>query len=89
MFADKDGNSVRPVSGSSRRTEEKTRKVLAAGECLDQKIKKKRSVGSVGSRVVNGDRDEKPLMNPKLTSDSKLRSCDSHSFRYVSYQTVS
>lgn len=87
MFADKDGNTLQPVSGSSGRIEEKPRRLLAAGECLDQKIKKKRSVGAVGSRVVNGDRDIKPLTNRKPTADSKLRSCDSHSFRYATDQT--
>lgn len=83
IFTDKDGSSVQAVGGGSMRIEEKTRRLLAGGEGLDQRIKKKRSVGAVGSRVMNGDRDSKRVPHPKLTSDSKLRSCDAHGFRYL------
>lgn len=91
MFADKDGNTLHPVSGSSGRIEEKTRRLLAGGEGLDQKIKKKRSVGAVGSRMINSDRDMKRPTHPKLSADTKLRSCDAHGFRYLIlvYQTNS
>ncbi|PON41401.1 spectrin beta chain, brain [Parasponia andersonii] len=88
MFTDKDGNTFQPVSGSSGRIEEKTRRLLAGGEGLDQKIKKKRSVGAVGSRVINGDRDVKRPTHPKLAADTKLRSCDAHSFRLKSSTRV-
>ena len=83
MFSDKDGNTLQSVSGTSGRIEEKTRRLLAGGEGLDQKIKKKRSVGAVGSRVINGDQDIKRPTHPKLSADTKLRSCDSHGFRYL------
>lgn len=83
IFTDKDGSSVQAISGGSMRIEEKTRRLLAGGEGLDQRIKKKRSVGAVGSRVMNGDRDTKRVPHPKLTTDSKLRSCDAHGFRYL------
>ncbi|XP_062083040.1 uncharacterized protein LOC133789279 [Humulus lupulus] len=83
MFADKDG-TLQPVSGSSGRIEEKTRRLLAGGEGLDQKIKKKRSVGSVGSRLINADRDIKRAAHSKLTAEAKLRSCDTHGFRLKS-----
>ncbi|KAL5583035.1 hypothetical protein UlMin_015477 [Ulmus minor] len=88
MFTDKDVNSLQAVNGSSR-FEEKTRRLLAGGEGLDNKIKKKRSVGAVGNRVINGDREIKRVMQPKLTADSKLRSCDSHGFRLKSSPGVS
>ncbi|XP_031741353.1 uncharacterized protein LOC101209188 isoform X3 [Cucumis sativus] len=65
----------------SIRSEEKTRKLLAGGEGLDQKIKKKRSVGAVGYRVNNGDREIKRATHTKLNSDSKLRSCDAQGHR--------
>ncbi|KAL5579975.1 hypothetical protein UlMin_012417 [Ulmus minor] len=51
MFTDKDVNSLQAVNGSYARIEEKTRRLLAGGEGLDNKIKKKRSVGAVGNRV--------------------------------------
>ncbi|XP_030506519.2 uncharacterized protein LOC115721375 [Cannabis sativa] len=84
MFADKDGATLQPASGSSGRIEEKTRRLLAGGEGLDQKIKKKRSVGSVGSRLINADRDIKRAAHSKLTAEAKLRSCDTHGFRLKS-----
>lgn len=83
IFADKDGSSVQAVSAGSMRVEEKTRRLLAGGEGLDQRIKKKRSVGAVGNRIINVDRDAKRAVQPKMTADSKLRSCDAHGFRYL------
>lgn len=82
MVTEKDGDLLHAVSGGSVRIEEKTRRLLAGGEGLDQKIKKKRSVGAVGNRLVTGERDTKRATHPKLNADSKLRSCDSHGFRY-------
>ncbi|XP_004139580.1 uncharacterized protein LOC101209188 isoform X2 [Cucumis sativus] len=72
----------------SIRSEEKTRKLLAGGEGLDQKIKKKRSVGAVGYRVNNGDREIKRATHTKLNSDSKLRSCDAQGHRLKSSSGV-
>jgi hypothetical protein len=82
MVTDKDGDLLQAVSGGSVRIEEKTRRLLAGGEGLDQKIKKKRSVGAVGNRVMTGERDTKRVTHPKLIPDSKLRSRDAHGFRY-------
>ncbi|KAG7019325.1 hypothetical protein SDJN02_18285 [Cucurbita argyrosperma subsp. argyrosperma] len=65
----------------SLRSEEKTRKLLAGGEGLDQKVKKKRSVGAVGYRINNGNREIKRPTQTKLHSDSKLRSCDAQRHR--------
>lgn len=84
MVTDKDGDLLQAVSGGSVRIEEKTRRLLAGGEGLDQKIKKKRSVGAVGNRVMTGERDTKRVTHPKLIPDSKLRSRDAHGFRLKS-----
>lgn len=59
------------------------RRLPAGGEGWDTKNKKKRSVGLVGSRVINGDRDLKRAIHPKIGADSKLRSCDAQGFRSV------
>ncbi|KAL0534290.1 hypothetical protein IC582_028579 [Cucumis melo] len=72
----------------SIRSEEKTRKLLAGGEGLDQKIKRKRSVGAVGYRVNNGDREIKRATHTKLNSDSKLRSFDAQGHRLKSSSGV-
>jgi hypothetical protein len=82
MITEKDGALPEEFGGVSFRNEEKTRRLLPGGEGLDQKKKKKRSVGAVGNRVVTGERDTKRATHPKLNVDSKFRSCDTHSFRY-------
>ncbi|RYR66680.1 hypothetical protein Ahy_A03g012734 [Arachis hypogaea] len=45
-------------------------------ERLDQKIKKKRSVGAVGNRVMTDERDVKRSALPKSNVDSKMRFYD-------------
>lgn len=82
MVTDKDGDLLQAVGSGSVRIEEKTRRLLAGGEGLDQKIKKKRSVGAVGNRVITGERDTKRATHSKLNPESKLRSSDAHGFRY-------
>ncbi|KAL5579970.1 hypothetical protein UlMin_012412 [Ulmus minor] len=61
MFTDKNVNSLQAVNGSYARIEEKTRRLLAGGEGLDNKIKKKRSVGAVGNRVSMLDASFEPI----------------------------
>ncbi|CAL0304018.1 unnamed protein product [Lupinus luteus] len=82
MSTEKDGNLTLGVG--SVRNEEKTRRLLAGGEGLDQKIKKKRSVGTVGNRVITGERDIKRATLTKANADSKMRFFDSPGFRLKS-----
>ncbi|ESR37491.1 hypothetical protein CICLE_v10027692mg [Citrus x clementina] len=81
IVTEKDGDMLPPVSGANVRIEEKIRRLPVGGEGWDKKMKRKRSVATVGNRVINGDRDVKRVMQPKLNADSKLRSCDAQSFR--------
>lgn len=81
IVTEKDGNPVQTLCGSSVRNEEKTRRLLAGGEGLDQKIKKKRSVGTVGNRVRTGERDVKRTALPKANADLKMRLYDAQGFR--------
>ncbi|XP_054812213.1 uncharacterized protein LOC129313280 isoform X2 [Prosopis cineraria] len=76
-----DGNLIQTLGGSSVRTEEKTRRLLAGGDGLDHKIKKKRSVAAAGNRVTAGDRDVKRATLSKTSSDLKLRFYDPQGFR--------
>ncbi|CAN1171397.1 hypothetical protein LINPERPRIM_LOCUS7948 [Linum perenne] len=69
------------VGGGGVRFEEKIRRLPAGGEGWDTKNKKKRSVGMVSGRVINGDRELKRTMLPKISSDSKLRPSDAQDFR--------
>lgn len=61
--------------------EEKIRRLPAAGEGWDKKMKRKRSVGTVFSRSVDNDGELKRTMH-KLSSESSMQAGDSpHSFR--------
>lgn len=81
MVTEKEGDMLPAVSGGSVRIEEKIRRLPVGGEGWDTKMKRKRSVGAVGNRVISGDRDNKRAIQPKLSADSKLRSCDAQGFR--------
>ncbi|CAL0329029.1 unnamed protein product [Lupinus luteus] len=84
MVTEKDRNPIQTLGGGSVRNEEKTRRLLAGGDGLDQKIKKKRSVGTGGNRVITGERDVKRATLPKANTDPKMRFFDSQSFRLKS-----
>lgn len=81
MLTEKDGNLIQTLGGGSVRSEEKTRRLLAGGEGLDQKIKKRRSVGAVGNRIIAGERDVKRATLPKANADLKMRFSDAQGFR--------
>ncbi|KAL2328469.1 hypothetical protein Fmac_021896 [Flemingia macrophylla] len=83
LVTDKDGSLIQTLGGSSVRNEEKTRRLLAGagGEGLDNKIKKKRSVGTVGNRLITGERDVKRTALPKANADLKTRLYDAQGFR--------
>ncbi|KAM1100254.1 hypothetical protein FF1_006701 [Malus domestica] len=76
VVTDKDEKMPQAVNAASVRIEEKTRRLLAGGEGLDQKVKKKRSVGAVSHRIIGGEWDIQQATHPKLSDDPKLRSCD-------------
>ncbi|XVF69166.1 hypothetical protein PTKIN_Ptkin11bG0059200 [Pterospermum kingtungense] len=84
---EKDGDVLSAVNGCSARIEEKIRRL--PGEGWETKMKRKRSVAAVGNRVTGGDRDIKRAMQPKLSSESKLRSCETQGFRSKSSSGVS
>ncbi|OMO89173.1 hypothetical protein COLO4_19888 [Corchorus olitorius] len=84
---EKDGDVLSAGNGGPARIEEKIRRL--PGEGWETKMKRKRSVAAVGNRVTGGDRDMKRSMQPKLSSESKLRSCDTQGFRSKSSPGVS
>lgn len=81
MLTEKDGNLIQTLSGGSVRTEDKTCRLPAGGEG-DKKIKKRRSVGTVGNRVITGERDVKRAPFPNGNADLKMRFNDAQGFRY-------
>ncbi|GAV66623.1 hypothetical protein CFOL_v3_10133 [Cephalotus follicularis] len=84
IVTEKEGDMLPTVTSSSVRIEEKIRRLPVGGEGWDSKMKRKRSVGAVNNRVLNGDRDIKRAMLPKLSADSTLQSCDAKDFRLKS-----
>lgn len=89
MVKEKDRDLLKAGVGASVQIEEKVNRLPAGGEGWDKKMKRKRSVGAVVSRVLNGDRDTKRAIHPRLNAESKLRSGDAHSFRSRSSPGVS
>ncbi|KAK9170414.1 hypothetical protein Syun_002554 [Stephania yunnanensis] len=76
-----DKDMVRAGSGGgSVQVEEKIRGLPAAGEGWDKKMKRKRSVGTMVARAMDGDRELKRAMHPKLGSDPRPRSSEAQGF---------
>ncbi|CAN8252580.1 unnamed protein product [Cochlearia groenlandica] len=75
---EKDSLSSPSVSGETMRMEEKIRRLPIGGEGWETRMKRKRSVATLGNRVMNSDQR---IMQPKPTADSKLRPCDTQNFR--------
>ncbi|EOA22191.1 hypothetical protein CARUB_v10002763mg [Capsella rubella] len=83
---DKGSDSPPSVSGEPVRIEEKIRRLPVGGEGWETRMKRKRSVATLGNRIMNPDQR---VMQPKPTTDSKLRSCDTQNFRSKSSPGVS
>lgn len=77
---EKGSDSPPSLSGESVRIEEKIRRLPVGGEGWETRMKRKRSVATLGNRVMNTDQR---VMQQKPASDSKLRSCDTQNFRYA------
>ncbi|KAA8544238.1 hypothetical protein F0562_022250 [Nyssa sinensis] len=78
---EKEKDMLKAGSVGTIQIEEKIRRLSAGGEGWDRKMKRKRSIGAVGNRSINGDRDIKQAMHLKTSADAKLRSSDAQGFR--------
>ncbi|KAJ4972272.1 hypothetical protein NE237_005371 [Protea cynaroides] len=78
---EKDREALRAGNGGSVEVEEKVRGLPAGGEGWDKKMKRKRSVGTVVTRGMDGEREVKRAMHQKFNCDPRSRSCDAHGFR--------
>ncbi|CAA6668505.1 unnamed protein product [Spirodela intermedia] len=79
-LVDKDKNMLRACNGSLMPVEDKIR-VLPGGEGWDKKMKRKRSVGPLVARPIDGDRDFKSSSQQRLNIESRARPSDGLSFR--------
>lgn len=67
--------------GGDVHTEEKVQKLPVGGSGWEKKMKRKRSVGAVGSRAINGSRDRKRAMVMKPSDDTELHPIDAQGIR--------
>lgn len=85
MVTGKDGDMWPAIGGATIKIEEKIHRLPVGGEGWDRKMKRKRSVASVGSRVMNGEQDIKQAIQQKMSAGSKLQSCDAQALRWFTY----
>lgn len=84
-LVDKDKNMLRACNGGLMPVEDKIR-VLSGGEGWDRKMKRKRSVGPLVTRPIDGDRDFKSSSQQRVNIESRARSSDGLSFRCVLFR---
>ncbi|OVA03569.1 hypothetical protein BVC80_1651g75 [Macleaya cordata] len=80
LMVDKERDMLKCSSGGSVQEEQKTRGMPAGGDGWDRKMKRKRSVGAVVNRAVDGDQELKRAIHQKLSNDPRSRALDSHGF---------
>ncbi|GKU91541.1 hypothetical protein SLEP1_g5403 [Rubroshorea leprosula] len=61
--------------------EDKIRRLPAGGEGWEKRMKRKRTVGNVFTRPMDGDGELKRVMHPKLNNETSLQSSDAQGFR--------
>ncbi|KAG9458950.1 hypothetical protein H6P81_003458 [Aristolochia fimbriata] len=81
VLIDKERDTSRAGNGGPIQVEDKIRGLPAGGDGWDKKMKRKRSVGLVVTRAVDGDRDPKRGMGQRLNNEARPRSTEGHGFR--------
>ncbi|MQM03107.1 hypothetical protein Taro_035881 [Colocasia esculenta] len=82
-FSDRDKNMLKACNGVSMPVEDKIRTLSAGGEGWEKKMKRKRSVGTVVTRTIDGEREFKPAVQ-RLNNDSRPRPSNGLGFRTAS-----
>lgn len=77
----KDRDNTKDSSKGCDIVEERMRRLPAGGETWDRKMKRKRSMGTVFARSIDGDGELKRAMHLKLTNESGLQSSDAQALR--------
>ncbi|PIA28278.1 hypothetical protein AQUCO_07200140v1 [Aquilegia coerulea] len=80
LAMEKDRDMLRACNGGSLLVEEKIRGLPTSGEGWDKKMKRKRSVGTVVTRAIDGERELKRAMHQKLSNDPRPRPYDANGF---------
>ncbi|XP_014513626.1 uncharacterized protein LOC106772023 isoform X2 [Vigna radiata var. radiata] len=77
----KDRDNIKDVSRGCDIVEEKIRRLPAGGETWDRKMKRKRSMGIVVARSIDGEGELKKVTHLRLANDSGLQGSDAHGSR--------
>ncbi|XP_027935578.1 uncharacterized protein LOC114190762 isoform X7 [Vigna unguiculata] len=77
----KDRDNTKDVSKGCDIVEEKIRRLPAGGETWDRKMKRKRSMGIVVARSIDGEGELKKVTHLRLANDSGLQGSDAHGLR--------
>ncbi|XP_023881659.2 uncharacterized protein LOC111994033 isoform X2 [Quercus suber] len=77
----KDKDILKGVGDGSDIVEEKIRRLPVGGETWDRKMRRKRSMGTVSTRSIDGDVEPKRVMHHKFNNESVLQSSDVQVFR--------
>nr|XP_023881659.1 uncharacterized protein LOC111994033 isoform X2 [Quercus suber] len=77
----KDRDILKGVGDGSDIVEEKIRRLPVGGETWDRKMRRKRSMGTVSTRSIDGDVEPKRIMHHKFNNESVLQSSDVQVFR--------
>ncbi|XP_077241272.1 uncharacterized protein LOC143881849 isoform X2 [Tasmannia lanceolata] len=81
LLIDKDKDMPRASNGVSLQVEDKIRGLPTGGDGWEKKMTRKRSVGAVVTRTMDGDREIKRGMQQRLNNESRSRSSEGHGFR--------
>ncbi|XP_027365814.1 uncharacterized protein LOC113872452 isoform X2 [Abrus precatorius] len=77
----KDRDNIKDGSKGCDIVEEKIRRLPAGGETWDRKMKRKRSMGTVFARSIDGEGELKKVMHLKLANEPGLHSSDAQGLR--------
>ncbi|KAK7343365.1 hypothetical protein VNO77_12041 [Canavalia gladiata] len=77
----KDRENIKDGSKGCDVVEEKIRRLPAGGETRDRKMKRKRSMGTVFTRSIDGEGELKKVMHLRLANESGLQSSDAQGLR--------
>ncbi|XP_020581273.1 uncharacterized protein LOC110025251 isoform X2 [Phalaenopsis equestris] len=81
MFFEKDKSMLRACHGGPMSSEDRIRGLPTGGDGWEKKLKRKRSVGTMGTRIPDGDRELKQTIQLRSNTESRSRPPDGNGFR--------
>lgn len=81
MFFEKEKSMLRMSNGGPMSGEDRSCGLPTGGDGWEKKLKRKRSVGTMVTRIPDGDRDHKQTIQSRPNTESRSRSHDGNGFR--------